>query len=197
MTRDDVATLSYYLFNCMKRSGVAAATSPPSKRRSTRLKTSSGKIAPVDEDSRNAAVQQRVGNRVERLENDNWEEAPILEEDLEDLDFQLDEDEEGHFPKDPRKRTAKRRPWKEKAGLKTLGTLIEESHFDAIPRLLPTYQTALAKLPARPVRSFCTGCGQPAPYTCTLCGARFCSIRCNRNHRTNDSVCSKQRFGLL
>lgn len=177
----------------MKRSGGAA--SPPSKRRSTRLKTSSGKIAPIDEDSRNAAKQQRLGNRIERLENDNWEEAPILEEDLEDVDFQL-EDDEGHFPKDARKKAPKRRTWKEKAGLKTLSTLIEESHFDAIPRALPTYQTALA-LPARPLRSFCTGCGQPAPYTCTLCGVRFCSIRCNRNHRTNDSVCSKQKFGLL
>lgn len=157
----------------MKRAVPGGTASPPSKRRSSRIKVNSGKSVVVDSEARLAAVQQRLGNRLDRLENDNWEEEAILEDDINDTEFKVDDDEE-HFPKDPRRKAIKRKNLKEKQIIKSLDDLIEEANLTAIPRSIPTYLTAATALPlSRPPRFFCTVCGQPAPYTCTLCAGFF------------------------
>jgi hypothetical protein len=38
-----------------------------------------------------------------------------------------------------------------------------------------------SKLPSK--RPFCSVCGYLGDYTCTRCGARFCSVRCNESHK--------------
>lgn len=34
-----------------------------------------------------------------------------------------------------------------------------------------------------PARQFCSVCGYFGQYTCTRCGLRFCSIKCNEHHK--------------
>lgn len=46
------------------------------------------------------------------------------------------------------------------------------------------YRTVAAKPSIYPARhNFCSVCGYIASYTCTRCGSRYCSIKCNENHK--------------
>eukprot|EP00667_Euglena_gracilis_P022390 EG_transcript_24892 len=54
---------------------------------------------------------------------------------------------------------------------------------------LPWYATAAAGPSKLPPRRFCSVCGFRSPYTCTKCGARFCSVRCKGVH--DDQRCMK------
>lgn len=46
------------------------------------------------------------------------------------------------------------------------------------------YFTVVADPPSnRAKRPFCSVCGYYGVYTCTRCGSRFCSIRCNESHK--------------
>mmetsp|Transcript_28109 Transcript_28109/g.40034 ORF Transcript_28109/g.40034 Transcript_28109/m.40034 type:complete len:94 (+) Transcript_28109:330-611(+) len=48
----------------------------------------------------------------------------------------------------------------------------------------PNYYSIAAKPSIYPVRrNFCSVCGYFANYTCVRCGSRYCSIRCNTNHK--------------
>ncbi|KAJ1403312.1 hypothetical protein B484DRAFT_457575 [Ochromonadaceae sp. CCMP2298] len=48
----------------------------------------------------------------------------------------------------------------------------------------PDYYSIAARPSVNPARNvFCSVCGYKASYRCTRCGSRFCSIRCNENHK--------------
>ena len=47
----------------------------------------------------------------------------------------------------------------------------------------PNYLSAQAgESEVGPVRKFCAVCGFPGKYTCTVCGARYCALRCQETH---------------
>eukprot|EP00249_Psilotum_nudum_P001626 c14235_g1_i2 orf=175-723(+) len=65
-----------------------------------------------------------------------------------------------------------------------------QANLEALPYHVPTYLRAVVgppNLAAR--RHFCSVCGYFANYTCTLCGARFCSCHCRKVH--SDTRCQK------
>lgn len=46
------------------------------------------------------------------------------------------------------------------------------------------YHTIAAKPSVFPARQgFCSVCGYLGSYTCTRCGSKFCSIKCNESHK--------------
>jgi zinc finger HIT domain-containing protein 1 len=47
----------------------------------------------------------------------------------------------------------------------------------------PNYESVAAEPPTAPPIKFCSVCGYVGNYTCTRCGQRFCSVRCNTNHK--------------
>ncbi len=44
------------------------------------------------------------------------------------------------------------------------------------------YLSAQAPPSSRPPRRFCAVCGFPSLYSCTICGTRYCSLRCQETH---------------
>ena len=55
--------------------------------------------------------------------------------------------------------------------------------------LYPNYLSIAAEPSKLPTRHFCSVCGSFGRYTCVRCGSRFCSIRCNGNHK--ETSCMK------
>lgn len=47
----------------------------------------------------------------------------------------------------------------------------------------PNYVNIAAGPSKLPMRHFCSVCGYLGKYSCVRCGSRFCSIRCNENHK--------------
>jgi zinc finger HIT domain-containing protein 1 len=45
------------------------------------------------------------------------------------------------------------------------------------------YASIEAPPSAIPGRKFCSVCGFSGKYSCTRCGMRYCSIRCNNSHK--------------
>jgi hypothetical protein len=65
-----------------------------------------------------------------------------------------------------------------------------QANLEALPAHVPSYLTASVGPPRTASRRhFCQVCGFLAPYTCTRCGARFCSAKCQTVH--NDTRCLK------
>ena len=46
----------------------------------------------------------------------------------------------------------------------------------------PSYLSAQAPPSEKPPRLFCAVCGFVSSYTCVVCGARYCSVRCQETH---------------
>uniref|UniRef100_A0A0A9YGN8 Zinc finger HIT domain-containing protein 1 n=1 Tax=Lygus hesperus TaxID=30085 RepID=A0A0A9YGN8_LYGHE len=70
---------------------------------------------------------------------------------------------------------------------KTFGQMIE---YEEIVRPEQVhYPDAAAPAPELPKRNFCCACGFPSTYTCITCGAKFCSIPCQKLHM--DTRCLK------
>ena len=53
----------------------------------------------------------------------------------------------------------------------------------------PNYISINAGPSGKPARKFCSVCGQQGQYSCTRCGMRYCSIKCNNQHK--DTRCMK------
>jgi hypothetical protein len=66
--------------------------------------------------------------------------------------------------------------------VKPLTQIIEEQDYRADAGE-PNYVSAAAGPSKRPQRQFCSVCGYFGIYTCTRCGMRFCSTRCNNHHK--------------
>lgn len=65
---------------------------------------------------------------------------------------------------------------------KNLATVLEEEGPGG-PSEQPGGYWAIAALPSvKPPRPLCSVCGFRAPYTCTRCMVRFCSIKCGTAH---------------
>ena len=47
----------------------------------------------------------------------------------------------------------------------------------------PNYLSVNADPSGQPARKFCSVCGHGGTYTCTRCGMRYCSIKCNNHHK--------------
>lgn len=70
---------------------------------------------------------------------------------------------------------------------KTFQQLLEEER--QVNSQGPNYITAQAPPTNYPQRHFCAVCGFPSSYTCTSCGTRFCSLKCQSTHQ--DTRCLK------
>ena len=45
------------------------------------------------------------------------------------------------------------------------------------------YLTVAVQPSKLPARQFCSVCGYEGIYKCTRCGSRYCSVKCNNNHK--------------
>lgn len=132
----------------------------------------------VDEDTRKQVQLKRLN----ALEADNYQEETFNEE-------EEDEEEDGA----PKKKKAKsgysgggrstvlrRKP-------KNLERLLDEERYAKGGSC--DYDRVACGPSTVPRRHFCSVCGQIGQYSCTRCGSRFCSVRCNTNHK--DTRCLK------
>ena len=161
---------------------------PPEKRaRSTRVSVISKAMRVVDSETRRDVKTRRLLS----LEADNYgEEAPKTTED--DDTYDNKEEEVGEKKKKKIKGVSKlagagssihdkwsrRRP-------RSLEKLLDElQHSSSCDRNgEPSIYTACAGPSIFPARQFCSVCGLVGSYSCVRCGMRFCSIRCNQNHK--------------
>ncbi|CAK9219572.1 unnamed protein product [Sphagnum troendelagicum] len=135
--------------------------------------------------------------RLEALEKDNaGAHEPI---DLDDDDeASPDEDEQRPHPKKQAKgskrKTRQAKALERVASIKkaprSFLDLLQEANLEALPPNVPSYLRAAVGPPSVGARRhFCSVCGYLAPYTCTVCGARFCCSRCQTLHI--DTRCQK------
>eukprot|EP00897_Mesotaenium_endlicherianum_P007188 jgi/Mesen1/6498/ME000332S05505 len=93
----------------------------------------------------------------------------------------------------PKRKTRQAKALERQAGKKaarTFAEVLQEARLEALPPHVPSYLTAAVGPPsAAASRQFCSVCGFSAPYTCTRCGARFCSCKCRTVHA--DTRCLK------
>jgi zinc finger HIT domain-containing protein 1 len=175
-------------------------------RRSTRLKAhargSTGAI--VDEETRLRVHKARLAS----LEDDNYEEPPDGGNDGAYVEAEEDEvftQGQGGFSSSGSKKArrgsssagskgaggkskARRRsgvePKRESRRVFTVDLLFHEDfNSPALRKRGPSWFSAAVAPPLHPPRQFCCMCGHQCQYTCTLCGSKFCSARCNYNHR--------------
>lgn len=158
----------------------------PTKRASTRTIVVSKSMRFVDLETRKEVRDKRL----QKLDADNYiEDQEAGQED----DAYADSDSDRPIAKKSKTKSkgkggsmvdkwAARRP-------KSMDKIIEEqlleSHGTAT-NLHPTsvnYISIAAGPSWRPARHYCSVCGSLGSYTCTRCGMRFCSIRCNENHK--------------
>jgi len=67
---------------------------------------------------------------------------------------------------------------------------LEEAELDRLPEGEPSYLTAVVGPPqTRSARKLCSVCGDVSSYTCTRCGAKYCSLKCYTVHM--DTRCLK------
>lgn len=124
------------------------------------------------------------------LEQDNFHEDPhadlVMSKKLPKFDDSLPDQTNGNI-----KRKAKRKngDFLRSKYRKTLMQLLEEDRGFHEETEEPCYSTAQVPETKLAVRHFCSVCGFPSNYTCTVCGTRYCCIRCLGVHR--DTRCLK------
>ncbi|CAG9462868.1 unnamed protein product [Pedinophyceae sp. YPF-701] len=144
-------------------------------------------MAVVDVEERKRALAARL----EALETDHA--GQDVGEDSDDEEFEVSEEEDDDGTRQPKKQKGKgkRRTTRgqlDRKGARTLQALLEEQ--EAGGGSGPGYLDAAVGPPRyRSPRRLCSVCGQLAPYSCTRCGARFCSRRCSGVHA--DTRCLK------
>ena len=125
----------------------------------------------VDEETRKHVLQKRLAS----LEADNYQE--------ETFDDEEDDNEGGSDKRKKMKASGTlksgRSPLRRK--LKSLDRILDEERY--IKEGIIPYDMIAAAPSKIPSRKFCSVCGYIGQYTCTRCGSRFCSIRCNSNHK--------------
>ena len=125
----------------------------------------------VDEDTRRHVLQKRL----QALEADNFQEETFNEEEEEDADGgPKRKKSKGSYVSKSGSAVLRRKP-------KSLDRILDEARYmkkEAIP-----YDVVAAGASVLPRRHFCSVCGFVGTYTCTRCGSRFCSVRCNNNHK--------------
>eukprot|EP01113_Clastostelium_recurvatum_P042292 TRINITY_DN6847_c0_g1_i1.p1 TRINITY_DN6847_c0_g1~~TRINITY_DN6847_c0_g1_i1.p1 ORF type:complete len:195 (+),score=38.52 TRINITY_DN6847_c0_g1_i1:22-585(+) len=130
-----------------------------------------------------ARIKISRNRRLEALESDNYNnEAPKDDEDGDDEDIVFGSGKKKAARKGTRAAMEEREQRKRQQRPKTFAAAHEDATLAAYPHI-PTYDTAAAAPSTLPPRQFCSVCGFLSPYTCTQCGARFCSLRCNNTHK--------------
>jgi zinc finger HIT domain-containing protein 1 len=149
---------------------IKIALTPERRGMSRRTSTLSKAMRVVDEDTRKHVQQKRLA----ALEADNYQEETFDEE----------EDDEGDGSS---KRKKARTNYQSKSGSavlkrkpKSLERILDEERYS---KGVIDYDRVAAGPSTNPRRHFCSVCGYIGDYTCTRCGSRFCSIRCNNNHK--------------
>lgn len=178
--------------------GGSGAKAP--KRASTRTVVVSKHMRRVDAETRNEVRDRRL----HMLEADNYVEAESSGVGDDAYDNGDDDDDDEH-----RKRKRAKLAAKASAGLslgkwaarrvKSLEKIILDESYDQAKRgdlfardasacieqcgRYPNYLSANAAPSGKPPRKFCTVCGHQGQYSCTRCGMRYCSLKCNANHK--------------
>lgn len=133
---------------------------------------------------------RRARKMLMALEQDNFHEDPhadlVMSKKLPKFDDTLPEQTNGNT-----KRKAKRKTgdFLRSKYRKTLQTLLEDDRLTFEETSEPCYSSAEAPESNIPERHFCSVCGFPSSYTCTVCGTRYCCIRCLGVHK--DTRCLK------
>eukprot|EP01119_Soliformovum_irregulare_P006146 TRINITY_DN17935_c0_g1_i1.p1 TRINITY_DN17935_c0_g1~~TRINITY_DN17935_c0_g1_i1.p1 ORF type:complete len:173 (-),score=18.01 TRINITY_DN17935_c0_g1_i1:36-554(-) len=168
---------------------IRAPSNATNRRSSGRLRqlAQNQKIKTSSEARQDNQIERR-NTRLESLENDtNFEKKD------EDEEFNPHPDEDGSsFALRSKRRKGnnkKRTTTRIKRKLASFQAVLDTEFFEAYPSHVPTYHTIAAGPSILPVRHFCAVCGDVAPYTCTRCGMRFCTVRCNETHA--DTRCLK------
>ncbi|XP_040563583.1 zinc finger HIT domain-containing protein 1 isoform X3 [Lepeophtheirus salmonis] len=127
-----------------------------------------------------AARQRRARKALEKLEYDNFNEDPHADLVMSKKAMNLFQDDD-EDPKKSVKRKTRREDYFKHRYRKNFSQLLEEDsnvHPDT-----PNYIRAQAPPSAKAPRRFCAVCGDFYKYTCSSCGAYYCSIRCEETHR--------------
>jgi len=180
------------------RQGGSSSKSAP-KRTSSRVHVVSKAMRVVDVETRREVRDKRLA----ALEADNYNE---VQNEVQDDDAYDDEGEDGPVSKKARGGGGKKGT---KVGkflprkIRSLDRIIDSQRYDLAKqakeddkdsngdvgtseppsRTRACYLSAAAGPATRPGRNFCSVCGYCGSYTCTRCGMRFCSIRCNKHHK--------------
>lgn len=136
-----------------------------------------------------ASRMRRVRKALNALEQDNFHEDPhadlVMSKKVPKFDETLTDQTNGRVRKVKRKNgdfiRAKYR--------KNLLQLLEDDRIAYEQTNEPCYSAAQSPESKIPERHFCAVCGFPSNYTCTVCGTRYCCIRCLSTHQ--DTRCLK------
>jgi len=154
------------------------------RRASGRIKELSKRVKIVDTETREELKQSARSARLEALESDNYHEE-VANDDDEYVDLVDDDDFLG--PKKKRARKTAREMFKQtkkkKYSFPNFNTVLDESGIETLPPTIPNYYSAAAAPSKFPTKFFCSVCGFFSNYSCTQCGARFCSVKCNATHK--------------
>ncbi|KAI5066144.1 hypothetical protein GOP47_0018768 [Adiantum capillus-veneris] len=131
--------------------------------------------------------------RLDALESDNIAMELVDVDDDEDVSLEDEEHESLVYQRRHKRETRQARALEKLASAKKTRSfldLLHEANLEALPSHVPTYLRAAVGPPSSSARRhFCSVCGYFANYTCTICGARFCCIRCQKIH--TDTRCQK------
>lgn len=130
-----------------------------------------------------ASRQRRARKALEALEQDNFHDDPhadlVMSKKVPKFQDNLDNK--------TRKKKSKSAEYYKTRFRKSLAQMIEDDRMSNTNEI--NYSTAVAKPPDKPDRHFCAVCGFPSNYTCTICGSRYCSVKCLGTHQ--DTRCLK------
>ena len=133
-----------------------------------------------------AARKRRARKALEGLERDNFHDDPhaglVMSKKALSLFQDKGDSKSSTSPSQSSGRSRKTRTaeYYRQRFRKTLPQLLEEDA--ALNPDPPNYLSAQAPPPEKPHRRFCAVCGFTSAYTCTACGARYCSIQCRETH---------------
>lgn len=136
-----------------------------------------------------ASRMRRARKALIALEQDNFHEDPhadlVMSKKVPKFDDNIEE------PTNPRNRKVKRKTgdYMRAKFRKTLLQLLEDDRTNYEESNEPCYSSVQAPPSKLPDRHFCAVCGFPSNYTCTVCGTRYCCIRCLGVHQ--DTRCLK------
>lgn len=133
-----------------------------------------------------AQLADARARRLDALENDNFAaEAEGVDEG--DVEYNpLDEDAARKRGKRAKRRRGRNADDVRGTGIarwnKPLAVALAEELHVGRPEGMVAYADIAAAPSTRPSRPFCSVCGFRAPYTCTRCAVRFCSLKCGSVH---------------
>lgn len=154
------------------------------KRSSTRVSVLSKSMRKVDDTTRKEVHDKRL----RALEADNYNEETTVENAVED-NYSSEENEEEPVSKRRKKTKPAQKSKARTRKIRDLDRIIDGQRQLLLQskqkgeKTSPCYVSVAASPSIRPPRKFCSVCGYWGTYSCTRCGMRFCSLKCNNNHK--------------